>query len=102
MLEALSIPIDLNAEQVASSIQQNYFAFMLAPNFHPAMKSVQQARRKLKVVTVFNFLGPLLNPAKVRRQMVGVFKDEIRPEMAEALQRLGCLIRHTQGRTRIV
>lgn len=90
LLEALGIPIDLGPEEVAQSIADHRFGFMLAPNFHPAMAQVQKVRRKLKIVTVFNFLGPLLNPAMVQRQLVGVFDNNMRPIMAEALRRLGC------------
>jgi len=61
----------------------------MAPLYHPATGRVQKIRRELGVVTVFNFLGPLVNPAKVQRQVIGVFDNSIRPIMAEALHRLG-------------
>lgn len=89
LLEALGIPIDQGPEEVAGSLEENGFCFMMAPLYHPATKRVQQVRRKLGVVTLFNFLGPLVNPAKVKRQVVGVFEDKVRPIMAEALRRLG-------------
>jgi anthranilate phosphoribosyltransferase len=89
LLEALRIPIDLGPEAVATSIEVKNFGFMLAPRYHPATQRVQEVRKKLDMVTVFNFLGPLLNPARVRRQVVGVFAPAMRPLMAEALRRLG-------------
>ncbi len=89
LLEALGIPIELGPEEVAREIEGKNFGFMLAPRFHPATQRVQQVRKKLDMVTVFNFLGPLVNPAQVRRQLVGVFAPAIRPTMAEAFRRLG-------------
>jgi anthranilate phosphoribosyltransferase len=89
LLEALGIPIDQGAEEVALSIKKNKFGFMMAPLYHPATRRVQQVRRRLGVVTVFNFLGPLLNPAGVQHQVIGVFENKVRPIMAEAVRRLG-------------
>ncbi len=89
LLEALKIPIDLGSDEVAHSVQQNHFGFMMAPLFHPMTFRVQKMRRSLGGVTIFNYLGPLLNPARVERQVVGVFALEKREMMAEALLRLG-------------
>lgn len=89
LLEALGIPIDLTPQQVLQSIREYNFGFILAPQYHPATARVQRIRKQLKQVTVFNFLGPLSNPAQVKRQVVGVFDNKIRPLMAEALRRLG-------------
>jgi anthranilate phosphoribosyltransferase len=89
LLEALGIPIDLGPEEVAKSVAENRFAFMMAPRYHPAHQKVPKVRRQLGKVTVFNFLGPLLNPARVKFQLVGVFDNAVRPAMAEALRRLG-------------
>jgi anthranilate phosphoribosyltransferase len=88
-LEALGIPIDLGPEEVAVRIREKKFGFMLAPRFHPATARVQQVRRRLDEITVFNFLGPLLNPAQVRRQVVGVFSPGVCAILAEAFRRLG-------------
>ncbi len=90
LLEALQIPIELGPKEVAEAVCDRGFGFMLAPRYHPATQRVQQVRRKLDTVTVFNFLGPLVNPAAVRRQVVGVFAPAMRPVMAEAFRRLGC------------
>jgi len=89
LLEALGIPIEGSPAQVADRVRERQFGFMLAPEFHPATRRVQSVRKKLDMVTVFNFLGPLVNPAFVRRQVVGVFAPGMRPIMAEALRRLG-------------
>lgn len=89
LLEALGIPIDMEAPAVMHALQKHHFAFMLAPKFHPAMAKVQKVRRQLKVVTLFNYLGPLLNPARVSRQIIGVSKNELRPLFAQTLQNLG-------------
>lgn len=89
LLEALGIPIELGPEAVARSIREHNFGFMLAPRYHAATGRVQKIRRTLKKVTIFNFLGPLVNPAGVKRQVVGVFDNRVRPVVAEALHRLG-------------
>jgi len=64
--------------------------FLFAPLFHPAMKTVSKVRRELGVRTVFNLLGPLLNPAGARRQIVGVFSLALTEKLAEALRQLHC------------
>src|SRR5262245_14607773 len=64
--------------------------FLFAPQFHPAMKAVGKVRRELGVRTVFNLLGPLLNPAGARRQIVGVFSLELTERLGEALRQLNC------------
>lgn len=65
------------------------FAFFFAPHFHPSLRLVGPIRRALGFRTIFNQLGPLLNPARVRRQVVGVYEPGLLQPMAEALQRLG-------------
>ncbi|HCU23965.1 MAG TPA: anthranilate phosphoribosyltransferase [Deltaproteobacteria bacterium] len=89
LLEALGIPFELSPEEVAAAVEAQGFGFMLAPRYHPAAARVQQIRRRLDTVTVFNFLGPLTNPAGVKRQVVGVFSSAMRPVLGEALRRLG-------------
>ena len=88
LLEALGIPVQATPPEIVRRIRTKRFGFMLAPNFHPATARVQQVRKRLDEVTVFNFLGPLLNPAGVKRQVVGVFSNAIRPILAEAFFRL--------------
>ncbi len=72
LLEALGVRIELGPEDVARCINDAGIGFCLAPTFHPAMRHVGPVRRALGVPTVFNMLGPLANPARVRRQVLGV------------------------------
>jgi len=72
VLEALGVVIDLGPEGVAACIEQAGMGFCFAPRFHPAMRHAVPVRRDLGVPTVFNFLGPMANPARVRRQVMGV------------------------------
>jgi len=89
VLEALGARIDLAPEEVADCIDAVGFGFMFAPKHHAAMKHVAGVRRALGVRTIFNFLGPLTNPAGARHQVIGV-SDHSRLElMAAALGELG-------------
>jgi anthranilate phosphoribosyltransferase len=90
LLEALGIRIDLEPAQVAVCLDRTGFGFMLASLHHPAMGKVAGVRRALGVRTVFNFLGPLTNPAGVRRQLLGVGAAEYLDVLAGALSRVGC------------
>lgn len=89
LLEALGININKKPEEVAELIEKAGIGFIFAPNFHPAMKNVMQARRELKTRTIFNILGPLSNPAGAKMQIVGVYKEELTEIIAEALNELG-------------
>ncbi len=89
VLEALGIRIDLSVEEAADCLDKKGFAFLFAPLYHPAMKSVAAVRKSLGVRTLFNILGPLCNPAQVKRQVVGVFAEKWLDPVAEALQNLG-------------
>ena len=73
VLEALKIDINLKPQAAEDSINKFNFAFMFAPNYHSAMKHVGPARKKMGKKTIFNLIGPLSNPAQVKRQVVGVF-----------------------------
>jgi anthranilate phosphoribosyltransferase len=84
VLEALGVVIDLGPGGVASCIERAGIGFCFAPRFHPAMRHAIPVRRELGVPTAFNFLGPLANPARVRRQVVGVGD----PSMAERMVRV--------------
>jgi anthranilate phosphoribosyltransferase len=89
VLGALGVKIELNAAQVGECIEKAGIGFMFAPAHHPAMKNVGPTRVELGTRTIFNLLGPLSNPAGVKRQMIGVFsKDWIEP-MAHVLKNLG-------------
>jgi len=91
LLEALGVVIDLEPEGVQACIEEAGIGFCFAPVFHPAMRHAAIPRRELGVPTVFNFLGPLTNPAGARYQIVGVSDPVMAPKMAEALGRLGAL-----------
>jgi anthranilate phosphoribosyltransferase len=83
--EALGVAIDLGPAGVARCVAQASMGFCLAPRYHPAMRHAGPVRRELGVPTVFNYLGPLTNPARVRRQLVGVSDPAMAPLMAGVL-----------------
>jgi anthranilate phosphoribosyltransferase len=85
LLEALGGKIDAEPDHVERHIAETGFGFMFAPRFHPAMKHAAGPRRELGVRTVFNLLGPMTNPAGVRRQVVGVYDKTVMRLMAEVL-----------------
>ena len=89
VLEALGARIDLEPDEVAACIDSIGFGFMFAPNHHSAMKHVMPVRKALGVRTIFNFLGPLTNPAGARRQVIGVSDPAKLETMAAALGELG-------------
>ena len=89
VLEALGVRITVDATQAAHALKEAGVTFLFAPHFHPAMKHAAPVRRELGVPSVMNLLGPLANPAGVRRQVVGVADRERGPLMANALARLG-------------
>jgi anthranilate phosphoribosyltransferase len=90
LLEALGVRIDLDPEAVARCIDEVGFGFMFAPRHHAAMKHVVPVRKELAVRTIFNFLGPLTNPAGASRQLLGVSDRRYQETIAEALVGLGC------------
>jgi anthranilate phosphoribosyltransferase len=89
VLEQLGIRIGLPADQVARGIRELRIGFMFAPAHHGAMKYAIGARRELGLRTIFNILGPLTNPAGVRRLMIGTFTARLCRPMAEVLMQLG-------------
>jgi anthranilate phosphoribosyltransferase len=89
LLEALGVDIELGPEQVARCIDEVGFGFMFAPRHHAAMAHVVPVRKALGVRTIFNFLGPLTNPAGARRQLLGVADRHYQETIAEALVGLG-------------
>jgi anthranilate phosphoribosyltransferase len=89
VLEALGARIDLEPAEVAGCIEEVGFGFMFAPRHHAAMKHVVPVRKALGVRTIFNFLGPLTNPAGATRQVIGVSDGAKLETMAGALARLG-------------
>lgn len=92
VLEALGIRIELPAEGFRRCLEKAGVGFMFAPAYHPAFKAVSAVRKTLAsrgVRTIFNIIGPLLNPASPQCQLVGVYSRELCPVFAEILERLG-------------
>jgi anthranilate phosphoribosyltransferase len=89
VLTALGVNIDLAPDAIARCIREAGIGFMFAPAHHPAMKNVAATRVELGTRTIFNLLGPLSNPAGVRRQMIGVFSKQWTQPLAQVLKNLG-------------
>ena len=88
VLEALGVQTDLGKEGVEHCFREAGMAFLFAPRFHPALRHVMPVRRALGVRTCFNILGPLANPAGVRRQLVGAYRPDVAQTMARILAAL--------------
>jgi anthranilate phosphoribosyltransferase len=91
VLEALGVDIELSPEEVATCIEDVGFGFMFAPKHHQAMAHVVPVRKELAVRTIFNFLGPLTNPAGASAHLLGVSDRGYQEIIADALLQLGCL-----------
>jgi anthranilate phosphoribosyltransferase len=89
VLEALGIPVQLAPDAAVMELRAKGFCFLLAPAHHPAMKALMPVRHALGVRTVLHVLGPLLNPAGARRQVMGVYQARLVPLVAEAMTMLG-------------
>jgi len=89
VLQALGVKIELNADEVSRCIDEAGIGFMFAPAHHPAMKNVGPTRVELGTRTIFNLLGPLSNPARVKRQMIGTFSKHWVEPMVQVLKNLG-------------
>lgn len=89
VLASLGVKIDLTPESVGRCVKEAGIGFMFAPAHHPAMKNVGPTRVELATRTIFNLLGPLSNPAGVKRQMVGVFSKQWVQPLAQVLKNLG-------------
>ncbi len=92
VLEALGVPIELEPDAAARMLRRQGFAFLLAPAHHPQLRVVAPVRRALGVRSVLHILGPLLNPAGARRQVMGVYQSRLAPLVAQAMTMLE--IRH--------
>jgi len=101
VLAALGVNIQCSTETVQSCINHIGIGFLFAPLFHPAMKYAAKPRIELGVRSIFNMLGPLTNPAGVKRQLMGVYNAQIAPLLAGALQKLGaekaCVVHSDDG-----
>ena len=86
MFEALGVRLDLCIEKSARLLEESGFTFMFAQNHHPAMKFIMPVRKEIPEKTIFNILGPLTNPAGVKKSMLGVFSKDFVPKMTEALK----------------
>jgi len=98
VLEALGIPIDLTPAEAAHSLREHHFAFFFAPNYHPAFKNISPARKlcaERGQRTIFNLLGPLLNPARPSAMLMGVPRPELCEPLAQVLQSLSTLGENT-------
>ena len=89
VLESLGVKVDIGPSLVAESIAKANIGFCFAPKFHPAMANVGALRRELGVPTIFNFLGPLVNPARAKYQVVGVSDPAMADTMIGVLAKLG-------------
>lgn len=89
VLDALGVRIDHDAMSAGVALRSLGFAFLFAPNFHPAMKHAGPTRREIGVRTAFNLLGPLTNPAGTSRGVIGVGAPEVAGKVAEVARRLG-------------
>ena len=90
ILEALGVKIDLAPGAAERTLREAGIVFLFAQTHHPSMRHVQRARRAIGKRTIFNLLGPLANPAHVKRQLVGIFAEEWLMPYTEALHALGC------------
>jgi anthranilate phosphoribosyltransferase len=92
VLEAFGVRIDLTPQEAATSLREHNFAFFFAPNYHPAFKNISPARKicaECGQRTIFNLLGPLLNPARPSAMLMGVPRPELCEPLAQVLQSLG-------------
>ncbi|MFH1202781.1 MAG: anthranilate phosphoribosyltransferase [Candidatus Omnitrophota bacterium] len=89
LLEALGVDIQLGPEALKRCLEKVGIAFLFAPNLHPAMRYAMPVRKKLKMRTIFNILGPLTNPAFATHQFMGVFDEKLVKPLAHVLANLG-------------
>lgn len=89
ILEALGVNINLDRERIKKCLEEIGIAFLFAPNLHPAMRFVMPARKEIAQKTMFNILGPLINPARATNQLIGVYSKEWTQPLAQVLHNLG-------------
>ena len=89
ILEALGVDINMDKGKIKKCLKEIGIAFLFAPNLHPAMKNVMSARKQIAGKTMFNILGPLINPARATNQLIGVYSQEWTRPLAQVLYNLG-------------
>jgi anthranilate phosphoribosyltransferase len=89
VLEHLGVSLSFTKEQADEALEDNYIAFLYAPHVHKAMKPFSKVRKDLGLPTIFNAIGPLTNPVDLDTQLVGAYKKEMLPMLAESLRKLG-------------
>jgi anthranilate phosphoribosyltransferase len=89
VLEALGVRIDLEPQGAQRCLSEAGLCFLFAQTYHPAVRHVAQVRRQLGIRTIFNLLGPISNPARVKRQLLGVYSEEWLEPLADVLRELG-------------
>lgn len=89
ILEALGVNINMDRAKIKKCLEEIGIAFLFAPNLHPAMRHVMPARKQIAQKTIFNILGPLINPARATNQLVGVYSAEWTRILAQVLHNLG-------------
>ena len=89
VLEELGVNINISPENISNCIKESNIGFMFAPNHHSAMKYVGPVRQKLEVRTIFNILGPLVNPGNVKKQLIGVYDKKWLIPLTKVLSELG-------------
>ena len=100
VLAELGFNLNLTDDEIAQAVTEHNFAFCFAPNFYPILRKLNEVRKKLATPTIFNLMGPLLNPAGREHIILGVYKSEYVAVIAEALFRLGTtksLVFHGNG-----
>ncbi|HVZ80390.1 MAG TPA: anthranilate phosphoribosyltransferase [bacterium] len=89
VLDTLGVKLDAPSRILQECLKEAGIAFFFAPHFHPAMKNVGPYRKEIGIRTIFNILGPMSNPASVRRQVIGAFSDAVLPLIGDTLRRTG-------------
>ena len=89
ILEALGVNINMDKAKIKKCLEEIGIAFLFAPNLHPAMKHAMPARKQIAGKTIFNILGPLINPARATNQLIGVYSREWTSPLAQVLRNLG-------------
>ena len=89
ILEALGVNINMDKEKIKRCLEEIGIAFLFAPNLHPAMRFVMPARKQIAQKTIFNILGPLINPARATNQLIGIYSKKWIKPLAQVLHNLG-------------